>query len=179
MDDSPGRGPDTERFVRLFADGQREILRYILALVPDIDDAHEIMQDTAVALWRRFDQYRPDQPFVPWACRFAFRHVLKFREKKGRRGKFLSIEAIELLATERLEGEEIFAERRRALQTCLRELRESDRLLVERRYSSRTTVARVAEETGQDVALLYRTLEKVRRRLLACINRRLATGDLT
>ena len=179
MCDSPGRGQDTERFVRLFADGQREVLRYILALVPDIDDAHEILQDTAVALWKKFDQYRPDQPFVPWACRFAIRHIVKFREKKARRDKFLSIEAIELLAAERLEEEENLEDRRCALVTCLTELSEPERLLVERRYSRRTTVARMAEETGQDVAALYRSLQRVRRRLVVCINRRLALGDLT
>jgi hypothetical protein len=35
-----GEGP--ERFVRLFVEGQRENLRNILRLAPDIDDAHEI-----------------------------------------------------------------------------------------------------------------------------------------
>ena len=35
-------GEAPEWFVRLFVDGQRENLRDILMLVPDIDDAHEI-----------------------------------------------------------------------------------------------------------------------------------------
>jgi hypothetical protein len=34
-------GDDPERFVRLFVEGQSQILRYILSLVPDVDDAHE------------------------------------------------------------------------------------------------------------------------------------------
>src|SRR3954447_1882978 len=107
MEESPGRGQDDERFVRLFASGQREVLRYILALVPDVDDAHEILQDTAVALWKKFDQYDPDCPFVPWACRFAFRHVLKHREQKVRRSKYLSLDVINQLAAQRLEEDEI------------------------------------------------------------------------
>ena len=37
-------GDDPERFVRLFVEGQREILRYILVLVPDINDADEILR---------------------------------------------------------------------------------------------------------------------------------------
>ncbi len=82
MAESPIPGQDTERFVRLLTDGQREILRYILALVPDVDDAHEILQDTAVDLWKKFENYDPDSRFVPWACRFAFFHVLKYRERK-------------------------------------------------------------------------------------------------
>ncbi len=90
-----GQGQDTERFVRLLADGQREVLRYILALVPDVHDAHEILQDTAVDLWKKFDQYDPAYPFIPWACRFAFRRVLKYREQKVRRGRCLSLDVIE------------------------------------------------------------------------------------
>jgi DNA-directed RNA polymerase specialized sigma24 family protein len=65
-----GPGQDAERFVRLFLDGQREILRYILALLPGIDDAQEILQETTVDLWQKFDRYDPAIPFTPWACRY-------------------------------------------------------------------------------------------------------------
>src|SRR5215469_7565212 len=100
-------GEDPERFVRLFVEGQREILRYILALVPDLNDAHEILQDTAVDLWRKFDRYDPAFPFAPWACRFAFRRVLKHREQQSRRVKSLSIESLNLIAAERSEKDGI------------------------------------------------------------------------
>src|SRR5215470_9049654 len=92
-----------ERFGRLFVEAQREILRYILALVPDIDDAHEILQETAVDLWRKFGRYDPAYPFAPWACRFAFRRVLKHREQQARRVKYLSIETLAQIAAERSE----------------------------------------------------------------------------
>src|SRR4051794_297299 len=145
------RGQDTERFVRLFANAQREILRYILALVPDLHDADEILQETAIALWKRFDQYDPRLPFNPWACRFALRHVRKYREQKARRDRFLSLEAIDLLVSEHLEEEGIMEERRRALRACLQTLNVHEQLLIERRYSERATVARMAQDTGQDV----------------------------
>src|SRR5262245_34784997 len=122
MAPSPVPGQDTERFVRLFAAGQREVLRYILALVPDIDDAHEVLQETAVDLWKKFDRYDPECPFIPWACRFAHFRVLKFREQKTRRGRFLSLEAIDRLTVERWEEDEALEGRRRALAACLRQL---------------------------------------------------------
>ena len=178
MAQSPGSGRDTERFVRLFAAGQREVLRYILALVPDIDDAQEILQETAVDLWKKFDQYDPDCPFVPWACRFAFFRVLKFRDQKVRRGRFLSIEAIERLAADRLEEDEALEDRRRALAACLRLLSEAERLIIEQRYSRRMPVARLSEATGRDVSTIYKALERLRRRLFECISRRLELGTL-
>jgi RNA polymerase sigma-70 factor (ECF subfamily) len=178
MAQSRSPGHETERFVRLFAAGQSEVLRYILALVPDIDDAQEVLQETAVDLWKKFDQYDLDCPFVPWACRFAYFQILKFRDRQARRGRFLSLEAIDQLAAERLEESDALEDRRHALAVCLKLLSESDRLLVEQRYSRRMPVAQLAEVTGRNLAALYKALERVRRRLVECVNRRLQSGSL-
>ncbi len=170
-------GQDPEGFVRLVVEGQREILRYILALVPDIDDAHEILQETAVDLWRKFDRYDPVLPFAPWACRFAFRRVLKHREQQARRVKYLSIESLSLIAAERSEKDPILEDRRRALETCLQQLCEADRLVVEHRYSHQMSVAQIAGITGRNLSTLYKSLERIRRRLFECVNRRLQMGS--
>jgi RNA polymerase sigma-70 factor (ECF subfamily) len=170
-------GDDPERFVRLFVEGQRQILRYILTLVPDVDDAHEILQDTAMDLWRKFDRYDPAFPFAPWAFRFAFRRVLKYREQRARRAKFLSIESLNLVAAERSEKEGILEERWRALEGCLQKLCEDDRLLVEHRYSRQISVAQIAEITGRNASALYKALDRIRRRLFECVNRWVQLGS--
>jgi RNA polymerase sigma-70 factor, ECF subfamily len=179
MAQSCSSGQDVERFVRLFAAGQREVLRYILALVPDIDDAHEILQEAAVDLWKKFDQYDPCYPFVPWACRFAFLRVLKFRDQKSRAGRFLSLEAIDQLVAERREEENALEDRRRALTVCLKLLNESDRLIVEQRYLRNLSVAKLSEATGRNLSTIYKSLERIRRRLFECINRRLELGSFS
>jgi RNA polymerase sigma-70 factor (ECF subfamily) len=170
-------GQDPERFVRLFVEGQREILRYILALVPDLDDAHDILQETAVDLWRKFDRYDPACPFAPWACRFAIRRVLKHRVQKMRRNKYLSLESLTQIADERMEKEGILEDRRRALEMCLERLSAADRLVVEQRYSRQMSVAKMAGITGQNTSTLYKALERIRRRLFECVNRRLHMGS--
>jgi RNA polymerase sigma-70 factor (ECF subfamily) len=43
----------------------------VSVLVPNLPDAEDIVQQTAVALWEKFDEYDPKLPFTPWACRFA------------------------------------------------------------------------------------------------------------
>jgi RNA polymerase sigma-70 factor (ECF subfamily) len=170
-------GDDPERFVRLFVEGQRQILRYILTLVPDVDDAHEILQDTAMDLWRKFDRYDPAFPFAPWAFRFAFRRVLKHREQRMRRIKCLSIESLTLIAAERAEKDGMLEERWRALELCLQQLCEGDRLLIEHRYSRQMSVAQIAEVTGRNTSALYKALERIRRRLFECVNRRVHSGS--
>jgi RNA polymerase sigma-70 factor (ECF subfamily) len=176
MVESPGPGQDTEQFVRLFVGGQREVLRYILAFVPDVNDAHEILQETAVDLWKKFDGYDPDRPFVPWACRFAFLRVLKFREQESRRRKYLSLESITQLAADRSKKDEALEDRRQALASCLKQLSDPDRLIVEQRYARQMPLAEIAEVTGRNVSTLYKALERIRRRLFECVNRRLELG---
>ncbi len=55
----------------LFLRGEREIFRYVAALVSNVADAEGILQKTPMALWGKFDAYDPAQPFTPWACRLA------------------------------------------------------------------------------------------------------------
>ncbi len=138
------------------------------------------MQETAVALWKRFDQYDPSFPFVPWGCRFALRHVMKHREQKARSGRCLSlsVDLIERLGARRIEEDDLLEDRRRALSICLKQLNAAERLLVENRYERETTMAQMAALTGQDVSYLYRALDRVRRRLQECINRRLKLGGI-
>jgi RNA polymerase sigma-70 factor (ECF subfamily) len=168
---------DPERFGRLFVETQREILRYILALVPDIDDAHEILQDTAVDLWRKFDRYDPAYPFAPWACRFAFRRVLKHREQRARRVECMSNDSLTQIAAVQVAEEGIPEERRRALEACLQQLCEADRLVVEHRYSRQMPVAYIAGLTGRNPSALYKALERIRRSLFESVNRRLELGS--
>ena len=170
-------GEDPERFVRLFVEGQREILRYILALVPDIDDAHEILQEAAVDLWRKFDRYDPAYPFAPWACRFALHRVRKHREQRARRVRCMSIESLTQIAAEQAEEDGIAEERRRALEACLQQLCEADRLVVEQRYSRQMPVVQIARITGRNPSALYKALERIRRRLFESVNRRLELGS--
>ncbi|MBR9759965.1 hypothetical protein GYB43_06580 [bacterium] len=55
-----------EQFTRHLLESEPVMIRSILVIVPHQDDAREIMQETAVALWRQFDSYDPTRPFINW-----------------------------------------------------------------------------------------------------------------
>src|SRR5262245_46973635 len=83
--DNPRSLDDTQaQFRRPFLTSEREIFRYVAALVPNLADAEEIVQQTAVALWSKFDQYDPTLPFTPWACRFALNIVKQWSASRQR-----------------------------------------------------------------------------------------------
>src|SRR5262245_2939914 len=90
-------GADPSLFVRLFLRHQNDLLRYILPLVGGLDDAQDVLQETAAALWRKFDRFDPRQPFLAWARQFARNEVL-MHHRRRRRYTFLTDELIDELA---------------------------------------------------------------------------------
>ena len=60
-----------ELLVRLLTRHQEGLFRYIFALLPHEEDARDVLQETCVALCRKFADYDPDKPFLAWAFRFA------------------------------------------------------------------------------------------------------------
>src|SRR5438045_8727870 len=73
-----------QRFLSLFLRSEREIFRYVAALVPNVTDAEDIVQQTAVALWEKVDAYDPNQPVTPRACRFALHKARQWIERRQR-----------------------------------------------------------------------------------------------
>ena len=73
-----------ETFVRLHSRYQQRIYAFILTLVPNPTDADDILQETGVVLWRKFDEFDLDTDFVHWAHKIAYYEVLKFRTRQGK-----------------------------------------------------------------------------------------------
>jgi RNA polymerase sigma-70 factor (ECF subfamily) len=162
---------DHARFMRLFLSSEKEIFRYVAALAPKIADAQDIVQQTAVALWRKFDRYDPAQPFTPWACRFALLEARQYLRGDQRWGALLDDALVEDLTSRREAlGDEM--ERRFAhLNECLRKLPADQRETVESYYYRRTPVEELAAATGRSVEALYKALQRSRLALLNCVTR--------
>jgi RNA polymerase sigma-70 factor (ECF subfamily) len=167
----------SERFVRLFAQYQHDLFRYVLSLLPNVTDAQDVVQETAVALLGRFDQYDPSLPFLPWARRFAYYEVMNFRDRcrhDRSRVVLVNSELIERLSSERQLQEETLERRRHALSKCIERLPDESRNLIDQHYQRRISIRALAEEWGRSVHTLYSQLARARRRLMDCISRRLA-----
>lgn len=165
----------TEQVVRLLCAHQEQIYRYVFALMPNEQDAKDVVQETCVALCRKFEEYDPSRPFLPWAFRFAHLEVLKLRQRNHRSGISLGEDILELLARERDEQQEMLDARLKALEDCLRELPAADAGLIQGRYHARLTIDQLAAQVEMSHRTLFRNLERVRRLLYDCITRRLAT----
>lgn len=171
MDDA-----SAEMLVRLLTRHQEDLFRYIFALLPHEEDARDVLQETSVALYRKFAEYDPSKPFLPWAYRFAEFEVLKQRDRNIRGHRHFSYELAERLAREREELDATLHARLVALEQCLEELPAGDRALIRQRYHEQTRVDDLVELSGASRRTFFRNLDRVRRVLMDCIERRLAQG---
>jgi RNA polymerase sigma-70 factor (ECF subfamily) len=164
---------DQQEFVALWTRHQNDLLRAIAPLVGSMDDAQDVLQATAMAVWKKMNEYDQERPFLPWVKQFAKYEVL-MHHRRRQRYTFLSEPLIEALAERQVERETVCERRRRILVDCMGELRDADQMLLRRRYAeSDTTIQQVAAATGQTANALYKALQRIRRRLLLCIDRKL------
>ncbi len=161
--------PAQQRFLSLFLRSEREIFRYVAALIPNVTDAEDIVQQTALALWEKFETYDPAQPFTPWACRFALNKARQWIERRQRWQALLDHGLAEDLARRRQELQPEFDRRLKHLETCLGKLPDEQRLLVEAYYAERADIAALAERSGKTVAATYKMLQRIRQALQSCV----------
>lgn len=156
---------EQQRFLSLFLRSEREVFRYVAALVPNISDAEEIVQQTAIALWEKFDSYDAAQPFTPWACRFALNKARQWIERRQRWQALLDRALAEQLAQRREELRPELESRLRQLESCVAKLPPEQRCLIEGYYYHRNPIEKLAENTGRSVAATYKALQRIRQSL--------------
>ena len=159
-----------QRFLSLFLRSEREIFRYVAALVPNGTDAEDIVQQTALALWENFDAYDPERPFTPWACRFALNKAKQWIERRQRWQTLLDGGLAEELAHRREALRPEFEVRLKHLESCLNKLPEEQRSLVEGYYYRRDAVEKLSAASSRTVAATYKTLQRVRQTLQNCVD---------
>lgn len=168
-----------ELLVRLLSEYQGELFRYIFALLPHEEDARDVLQETSVALYRKFDEYDPSKPFLAWAYRFAYLETLKQRDRNARNRRYLSHDVVDLLAREREAHEPILEARLLALDDCLSRLPPDDGDLIRRCYRDKVRVDDLVRQVGTSRRSLFRRLERIRKALFECVSSRIAEGGLS
>ena len=158
-----------QRFLSLFLRSEREIFRYVAALVPNVADAEDIVQQTALALWEKFDAYDSSQPFTPWACRFALNKTKQWIERRQRWQALLEGGLVEELAQRREELRPEIETRLKHLEGCFNKLPAEQRSIVEGYYYRRDGIEKLADQSGRTVAATYKTLQRIRQALQVCI----------
>lgn len=164
-----------EVFVQLFAVNERHLRAFVRSLGLGWNEVDDIVQTVSLVMWRKWHEFDPNSDFMRWARVIARFEVLKFRRKMARDRHVFREDLMELLAEaaeERDEGESSKLYRQ-ALAHCLEHLPRNSRDLIGAAYQDDRTIRDLAEEVGQSATALYKALDRIRKKLHTCIEKRL------
>ncbi|MEN6450043.1 MAG: sigma-70 family RNA polymerase sigma factor [Thermoguttaceae bacterium] len=165
-----------ELFVRNLTGCQPALYGYILSLLPNRNDANDVLQDTNLVLWRRWEEYADGTNFLAWAYKIARYKVLAHHRDHHRDRHVFNDGLFDVLADQ--------AEQRTAapdgvaglLDDCMAELSPPHRDLVRERYAPGGSVQEIARRLGQTASVVSVTLSRIRHSLLQCIQRKQVAG---
>jgi RNA polymerase sigma-70 factor (ECF subfamily) len=166
-----------EDFVALTVRHERRVRLFVTTLHPERADVDEIVQDAWLVAWKKLESFHytgdePDEEFVRWLCTIARFELLKYRRKNAPR-LVLDEKVMDSLATLQFEDADYFEARHNALAGCLEHLRPRDKEIIRRRYEEDISVSELASRIGRSADAVYKSLNRIRTSLLACIERTL------
>lgn len=169
----------SDEFVQLLIANQPRLFAYIISLVPNWADADEIFQECSLVLWSKRNEFITGTNFLAWSCQIALNKVFNHRKQQSHSRLVFDDEFLNLVAAERLAGEERLEERATALSHCIEKLRSRDRDLLSHWYQRKGTTKHVAQQMGRPLDTVYKALKRIRGSLLDCVTRSLNAGELT
>jgi RNA polymerase sigma-70 factor (ECF subfamily) len=169
---------DQVRFMRLWTAAQPAVSSYVHALVWDAAAAEDIVQEVSIALFRRFAEYDETRPFVAWALGVAKFQVLGLVRDSARNRVIFDDELLARFTDVWAERAPPLSDRGLALQECLERLSARARKLVRMRYFDELTSEQIARQLGGNGAAMRVALQRIRRQLKECVERKLRlAGD--
>ena len=174
---------DTERkqlvFTQQWTRHQCAVRAYLASFLGNCVAVDDALQEVAMVVWQKGPWERDSSEFLRYSIACARRIALAACRKQGdARLELLSPEAATLLADQVVfqEQQEVEAPDglMRALRKCLELIKPEQRELLESRYSgeSKEELDMISKRVGKSMDSIYKSLERLRERLRACVERR-------
>jgi RNA polymerase sigma-70 factor, ECF subfamily len=165
--------PDDEAgeaaFVRLLTSHQLDITLYVHSLVPDQNEAAEIIQSTNTILWEKRSQFVMSTNFRAWAFQIARYELLEWRAKRRRNSVCFSDAMIDELALQAPSHAIADTGLLDELRRCVAQLTVQDHELLTKRYTSGKTCESIAKSIGRPIRWVYKALGRIRSELRNCV----------
>lgn len=174
---APDEDKKYEAFVSQLSRHEPDIRAFVRTLVPSWTDADEVVQQVALVAWRKFDQFDPDTSFIKWACVIARFEALTYRRRMARDRLVFNEELLSQIAEEGAQELDIRVQERRALEKCLKELPERNREFITLAYTPGISQLDLAKRAGVRPGAFYMRLNRIRAKLLKCIQTNLAPSE--
>ena len=172
-----GPSESHDNYIRSLLAAESSLRGYILAHVRNFDMAEDILQETSIALWRKFELYDPQRPFLSWAIGVARLEIQKALRASGQSKTIFDSELADLVAESYAAMQAELSDRREALRDCVGRLRGATRLAIELRYDEERALDAIGEKMGKSLAAVKVLLHRARLAIEECVKLRLQAKE--
>ncbi|MEM9281842.1 MAG: sigma-70 family RNA polymerase sigma factor [Verrucomicrobiota bacterium] len=164
-----------EQFISDLTDWQNRLFGYLVTILGNVHDAHDVLQETNVVMWRKIGEFEPGSNFGAWAKKCAHFQALAFLRDRKRDRHVFDDDVLERLAEdeETALSPSLDEEKEIALRECLAALPDDQRRLVRDRYRDELSIKELSSRFGKKVSATKMTLMRIRDSLLLCIEGKL------
>lgn len=134
------------RFTQLWTDAQTAVSQYVASLIRDQSAVRDIVQNTSLALLRKFSEYDESRPFLPWALGIAKFEVLSRKRDLARNRMICDTEFVEQYTRVWAYVAPCVSDESTALRHCVAELNARSRTIVKLRYTEGQTSEKIANQ---------------------------------
>jgi RNA polymerase sigma-70 factor, ECF subfamily len=146
------RRREPQALIDVYALYGKRVFSLILRIVHDRQSAEEILQDTFMRLWDRYEFYDAEKgALLSWLFRVARNGALDFRRKESRRGNFDVVFIEGAAELEDLHEDVLSVETAFAVRDALSALPNAQKRLIELAYFEGLTHSELAEQTGESL----------------------------
>ena len=152
---------------------QPRLYGFILKRLANRDQASEVLQRTNLVICQKASDYRPGTSFEAWTFTIARFQLMAWRKNQSRNRLVFSDTVYEQIdgKTERSEVDD--DERVDVLKDCVKQLNVDEIKLLKQRYREDLSLATIASTMNMSLDAIGMRLSRVRKKLGACVERRL------
>ncbi|MBV8880368.1 MAG: sigma-70 family RNA polymerase sigma factor [Planctomycetaceae bacterium] len=163
---------DHDEFLRLFTSVQPALRRFVGYHLPGgrQQEIEDVLQETALVLWRKFGEFDPAKSFTSWALGIAHYELRHSQRALARMPLALDEKTSELLAR-RAERSPGLEGRQSRLDGCLSKLDARSREALTLYYEKDLSTAQIAETFRGSVNMVRILLFRARHNLARCMMR--------
>lgn len=162
------------RLTQLWLESEAAVRAFVFAAVHSLHDADDVVQQVAMTVARRFDEYDPQRPFIGWVLWLAKSRIIDHYRQQGRQRVVFSDALLEQLAAVIADQPpQESSARRLALDECLDQLPTRSRQLLDLKYVDNLSIDALAKQTGITAGSARVMLCRIRDRLAECVDARL------
>jgi RNA polymerase sigma-70 factor (ECF subfamily) len=169
------RGLSEAELMRAFTAHRAQIYGFAYSITRDFHLAEDVLQDVSLLLIERRREYDSTRPFANWALGITRRKALEcLRMRRDAERSFddevwLKLEGSFVRQAQRRRLDP----RREALANCMQQMGGRGRSVLEMKYDQKLSARIIAGRIGKTLKAVNSLLQRLRARLIECVNRRM------